>query len=156
MHNYDSSAIVSSIVLTSIIRLSLDNFFELDVVKSMGIYALILDYCYTWTRLIITLWIMNALQQKSPIFFVIVAAIVELISTYTIRLFDVFNKNGTQLFDYVDNRTFDMRFVIVQYVLLSILSHLNTNINFTILAWSLIYYITSIYQHGPVPSTLTA
>ena len=145
MIKYDGSTLTTSIVLTSIIRYTLDQSYSLEAVREMGAYALILDYCYTWTRIIIAIHVMNFLNIKSPVAFVTIATFVELVSSGILNIISYFTSTGAPLKSYIDGRTFDLRFVILQYIILYLLDFFPLHANYLLLAWSLIFYISTIY-----------
>lgn len=145
MIKYDWSTLTTSIVLTSIIRYMLDQSYSVDAAREMGAYALILDYCYTWTRIFIAISVMNFLNLTSPVAFVTIATLVELVSSGILNVMSDFTSSGAPLKSYIDGRTFDLRFVILQYVMLFLLDFLHPYTNSLLLAWSLIYYISTIY-----------
>ena len=146
MIKYNEAIITTSIVITNIIRYILDQSYSVIVAQRMGAYALILDYCYTWTRIIIAIAVMNFLGTTSPISFIVIATFVELISSAVLNVISEFTDNGAPLTEYINGRTFDIRFIILQYVMLYLLSFLPVYLNSLLLAWALIYYISTVYS----------
>lgn len=144
MISYSTLQIAVSIVITSIVRLMMNSSI-VAIDRSMGAYTLVLDYCYTWTRVIIAQSVVNFFNIVSPVAFVMIATTVELISSGLQHVISNFSKTRSPISNYIEARTFSLTYILFQYITLLLVKKLSTNWNAVILAWSLIYYISFIY-----------